>query len=76
VLGAPDPSALLPLYAGLLEGREVARDGDAIELEWPGGGRVRIETRNDQPAGVDRLEVEGLAAPTNVLNTWFVPTGG
>jgi catechol 2,3-dioxygenase-like lactoylglutathione lyase family enzyme len=76
VLGAPDPSALLPLYAGLLEGREIARDGDAIELEWPGGGRVRIEARNDQPAGVDRLEVEGLAAPSNVLNTWFVPTEG
>jgi catechol 2,3-dioxygenase-like lactoylglutathione lyase family enzyme len=72
VLGAPDPQALLPLYAGLLGGEEVARDADSFELAWPTHGRVRIERRADQPAGVDRLEVEGLAAPTNVIGTWFV----
>ncbi len=74
VLGAPDPAALLPLYAGLLEGEEVARDADSVELAWPTHGRVRIERRADRPAGVDRLEVEGLGAATNVLGTWFTPT--
>ncbi|MDQ1533438.1 MAG: hypothetical protein QOF28_1199 [Actinomycetota bacterium] len=74
VLGAPDPSALLPLYAGLLDGREIARDADSVELAWPEAGRVRIERREGQPPGVDRLEVEGLAAPTNVIGTWFTPT--
>jgi methylmalonyl-CoA/ethylmalonyl-CoA epimerase len=74
VLGAPDPEALVPLYAGLLEGEEVARDSDSVELAWPSHGRVRIERRADRPPGVDRLEVEGLGAPTNVLGTWFTPT--
>jgi hypothetical protein len=74
VLGAPEPTALLPLYVGLLDGREIARDADGVELAWPGAGRVRIERREGQPPGVDRLEVEGLAAPTNVIGTWFTPT--
>jgi methylmalonyl-CoA/ethylmalonyl-CoA epimerase len=77
VIGAPDPAALLPLYAELLGGVAVGGGGnapvDGTELVWPGGGRVRIERRPDHPAGVDRLEVEGLAAPTNVVGTWFTP---
>jgi hypothetical protein len=79
VLGAPDPAALLPLYVGLLGGVAVADGADdhatdtATELEWPGGGRVRIEHRPDVAPGVDRLEVDGLAAPTNVVGTWFTP---
>jgi methylmalonyl-CoA/ethylmalonyl-CoA epimerase len=76
VLGAPDPDALLPLYAGLLRGETVARDADGIELAWSTHGVVRIERRPDKPAGVDRLEVEGLAAPTNVIGTWFTPATG
>jgi catechol 2,3-dioxygenase-like lactoylglutathione lyase family enzyme len=77
VLGTPDPAALLPLYAGLLGGVEVSPPDDrGTELEWPRGGRVRIEPRPDVPPGVDRLEVEGLAAPTNVVGTWFTPTDG
>ncbi len=78
VLGAPEPAALLRLYADLLGGEQVSRgvDGtaDGTELVWPGGSRVRIERRADRPAGIDRLEVEGLAAPTNVVGTWFTPT--
>jgi catechol 2,3-dioxygenase-like lactoylglutathione lyase family enzyme len=79
VLGAPQPAALLPLYQGLLGGTLIERTGDgdattAAELVWPGGGCVRIEQRDDRPAGVDRLEVEGLGAATNVLGTWFTPT--
>jgi methylmalonyl-CoA/ethylmalonyl-CoA epimerase len=73
VLGAPDPHDLLPLYAGLLGGEEVARDADSVELAWPTRGRVRIERRAGRPPGVDRLEVDGLAAPTNVIGTWFTP---
>jgi len=73
VIGAPDPAPVLALYAELLGGRTIAGAADGTELEWPGGGRVRVERRADQPPGVDRLEVEGLAAPTNVINTWFTP---
>jgi methylmalonyl-CoA/ethylmalonyl-CoA epimerase len=73
VLGAPEPTALLPLYAGLLGGVAVA-DTDGTELVWPGGAQVRIECRPDVAPGVDRLEVEGLAAPTNVVGTWFTPS--
>jgi len=74
VLGAPDPAPVLALYRDLLGGAEVGHDAAGTELEWPGGGRVRIERRTDRPPGVDRLEVEGLGAPTNVLGTWFTPT--
>jgi methylmalonyl-CoA/ethylmalonyl-CoA epimerase len=73
VLGAPDPVALLGLYAGLLGGEEVARDADSVELAWPSHSRVRIERRADRPPGVDRLEVEGLGAATSVVGTWFTP---
>jgi hypothetical protein len=73
VLGAPDPDALVPLYVDLLGGACVARDGDSMELGWPGGGRIRIERRVDRAPGVDRLEVDGLAAPVHVLGTWFSP---
>jgi methylmalonyl-CoA/ethylmalonyl-CoA epimerase len=73
VLGAVDPAALLPLYADLLGGKQVADDAGGTELEWPGGGRVRLERRPDRPPGVERLEVEGLAAATNVVGTWFTP---
>lgn len=74
VLGAPEPAALLPLYVDLLGGEPVSRDSDGTDLAWPGGGRVRVEHRPDRPAGVDRLEVETLAAATNVVGTWFTPT--
>lgn len=74
VLGVPDPQVLLPLYAGVLDGEQTAEDADGVELTWPGLGCVRVERRPDVPPGVDRLEVEGLAAPTNVIGTWFTPT--
>jgi catechol 2,3-dioxygenase-like lactoylglutathione lyase family enzyme len=73
VLGVPDPAVVLPLYRDLLGGAIVAKDDDGTELEWPGGGRIRVEKRADRAPGVDRLEVEGLAAPTSVLGTWFTP---
>jgi methylmalonyl-CoA/ethylmalonyl-CoA epimerase len=76
VLGAPEPEALLPLYAELLGGETVAGVAGGTELEWPGGGRVRIEGRPDRAPGVDRLEVEGLAAAAQVLGTWFTPSAG
>lgn len=73
VIGAPDPAPVLALYADLLGGRTRDHDADGTELEWPGGGRIRIEHRADVSPGVDRLEVEGLAAPVRVLGTWFAP---
>ena len=46
----------------------------ASSSRGPALGCVRIERRPDVAPGVDRLEVEGLAAPTNVVGTWFTPT--
>jgi methylmalonyl-CoA/ethylmalonyl-CoA epimerase len=73
VIGAPDPTVVVPLYENLLGGTVVGRDDDGTELAWPGGGRIRVETRPDRAPGVDRLEVEGLAAPAHVVGTWFTP---
>ena len=74
VLGAPEPAALLPLYAELLAGTVTeAGDDGSLDVSWPGGD-LRIERRTDRPPGVDRLEIEGLPAPVNVLGTWFTST--
>jgi catechol 2,3-dioxygenase-like lactoylglutathione lyase family enzyme len=58
VIGTPSLTATLGFFAGLLQGNEVAGGEGWFELEWPGGGRVKLEHRPDQPPGVDRLEAD------------------
>ena len=70
----PIPRSCFGSTASCSAARSSRTDNDGTELAWPDGGRIRIETRADRAPGVDRLEVEGLAAPTNVLGTWFTPT--
>lgn len=68
------PSAL-GLFAALLGGQVADTGEHHTELVWPGGARLRIEERADAPAGIDRLEVEGLGADMTVLGTRFTPAG-
>jgi methylmalonyl-CoA/ethylmalonyl-CoA epimerase len=58
VIGTPSLPATLGLFAGLLQGDEVAGGEGWVELGWPGAGRVKLEHRPGQPPGVDRLEVD------------------
>jgi methylmalonyl-CoA/ethylmalonyl-CoA epimerase len=72
VLRTPAPDDAATLFADLLGG-EVESHGDArADLVWPCGSRLRVEARPG-PAGIDRLEVEGLDEPRTVLGTRFVP---
>lgn len=73
VLRTPSLASALGCYAGLLEG-EIEHEGDGTaDLVWPRGSRLRIEERADAVPGVDRLEVEGLERPVEVIGTRFVP---
>jgi methylmalonyl-CoA/ethylmalonyl-CoA epimerase len=72
VLRTPAHDDAVALFADLLDGEVEARDDGQTDLVWPCGTRIRLESRPGA-AGIDRLEVEGLAAPRTVLGTRFVP---
>ncbi|MCZ7528093.1 MAG: VOC family protein [Acidimicrobiia bacterium] len=55
VIGTPSLPETRSLYTGLLEGEEIESGEGWVELAWPGGARVRLESRGGAP-GVDRLE--------------------
>jgi catechol 2,3-dioxygenase-like lactoylglutathione lyase family enzyme len=60
------------LFVDLLGGTPVGTGPgeESLELEWPGGARLRIEP-GDEP-GVDRLELEGPADDLTVAGARFV----
>jgi catechol 2,3-dioxygenase-like lactoylglutathione lyase family enzyme len=58
VMSTPSLPAAVGFFAGLLDGEVVSDDGDAVELAWPGSGRVRLELRPGAPPGFLRLEGE------------------
>jgi catechol 2,3-dioxygenase-like lactoylglutathione lyase family enzyme len=73
VLRTPRLDSGIALFAGLLLGDIEREAGDAVDLVWPRGGRLRlIERPNDAP-GIDRLEVEGLSGARVEAGTQFVP---
>jgi catechol 2,3-dioxygenase-like lactoylglutathione lyase family enzyme len=73
VLRSPDPEAAVAFFSEFLQGEiDVKRDG-WVELVWPTGSRLAIETNTDAPPGVDRLEVEGLREPVDLIGTRFRP---
>jgi catechol 2,3-dioxygenase-like lactoylglutathione lyase family enzyme len=56
VMGTPNMPDALSFFSGLLEGEPVVEREGAVELAWPGGGRLRLEPSTT--AGIDRLELE------------------
>ena len=73
VLRTPELAAAVAFFANLLQGVVERASEDRVDLVWPRGARIGLEHRPDAPAGVDRLEVEGLAAEVTVVGTRFVP---
>jgi catechol 2,3-dioxygenase-like lactoylglutathione lyase family enzyme len=59
VLATPSLPSSSAFFSGLLGGTEVGGGEGWIELEWPGGGHVRLEQRVDVGPGIDRLELDG-----------------
>jgi catechol 2,3-dioxygenase-like lactoylglutathione lyase family enzyme len=75
VLRTPRLDAALGFFAGMLQG-DVLGEGDAsAELVWPTGARLRLEERPGANPGVDRLEIEGLPEPIEMIGTRLAPTG-
>jgi catechol 2,3-dioxygenase-like lactoylglutathione lyase family enzyme len=56
VVATPSLAGTLGFFAGLLQGNEVAAGEGWVELEWPGGARVKLEHRRGSAPGVTRLE--------------------
>jgi methylmalonyl-CoA/ethylmalonyl-CoA epimerase len=73
VLCSRDLDATVSFFSEFLQGEiEAKRDG-RVELVWPLGSRIAIESHPDASPGVDRLEIEGLVEPVEVIGTRFVP---
>jgi len=73
VLRTPALAAALGFFAGTLQGDIERETAARVDLVWPGGARIALESRPDATPGVDRLEVEGLAEAVTVAGTHFVP---
>jgi hypothetical protein len=73
VLRTPDVGATVAFFRDLLDGDVEATRDRRVELAWPRGARVAIEQHDGASPGVDRLEVEGLDEPVDVIGTAFVP---
>ncbi|MGQ0803094.1 MAG: VOC family protein [Actinomycetota bacterium] len=58
VVATPSLAGTLGFFAGMLQGAEVAAGEGWVELEWPGGARVKLEHRPASPPGIDRLEAD------------------
>jgi catechol 2,3-dioxygenase-like lactoylglutathione lyase family enzyme len=56
VMSTPSLPAALPFFAGILEGDVVEESATAVELAWPGSGRIRLELDVDARPGFLRLE--------------------
>jgi methylmalonyl-CoA/ethylmalonyl-CoA epimerase len=73
VLRTPMLATAVEFFGGILKG-EIERESDRrVDLVWPRGARIGLEHWPDAPAGVDRLEVEGLTDEHTVVGTRFVP---
>lgn len=73
VLRTPRLDAALGFFGGMLQGDVVAETDTSAELVWPTGSRVKVEAHPDAAPGVDRLEIEGLSEPIEILGTRLVP---
>jgi methylmalonyl-CoA/ethylmalonyl-CoA epimerase len=58
VVTTDEMSRALELYGDILGGERAGWDEGWVELEWPGGGHIRLEVAAGRPQGIDRLEWE------------------
>jgi methylmalonyl-CoA/ethylmalonyl-CoA epimerase len=73
VLRTPNLASAMGFFGGVLQGQVLDEREGACELVWAGGARILLEEQPAATPGVDRLEVEGLAAPAEFIGTRFVP---
>lgn len=73
VLRTPALVRAVEFFADILEGDVEREEDERVDLVWPRGARISLESKPDAPPGVDRLEVEGLADPYTLIGTHFVP---
>ncbi len=66
VMSTPSLPAAVGFFAGLLDGEVVDESAGAVELAWPGGGRVRLEHGPDTTPGFVRLEGDHTGTPRTV----------
>jgi catechol 2,3-dioxygenase-like lactoylglutathione lyase family enzyme len=73
VLRTPNLPSALALFGGLLHG-DIEREMEtAADLVWPNGSRLRLEVHPESAPGIDRLEIEGLTEPIELIGTRLVP---
>lgn len=58
VLGVPDVPGARDFFEGVLLGRATEEGDGSVEVAWPGGGRVLLESRPGARPGIDRFECE------------------
>jgi len=63
VLATPSLPSAVGFFAGLLQGEVVDDAAGAVELAWPGGGRIRLEHDSDATPGFRRVDVEHAGPP-------------
>jgi methylmalonyl-CoA/ethylmalonyl-CoA epimerase len=63
VLATPSLPSAVGFFAGLLEGEVVDEADDAVELAWPGGGRIRLELDAAATPGFRRVDAVHAGAP-------------
>ena len=73
VLRTPALATAVEFFSGILDGVIEHERDRRVDLVWPRGARIGLEHRPDAPAGVDRLEVEGLAEECTIAGTVFTP---
>ncbi|MSO37122.1 MAG: hypothetical protein EXQ69_02600 [Acidimicrobiia bacterium] len=73
VLVTPALQSATDFFCGLLDGEVEESGDDHTDLVWPGGGRIRLEHRVNQAAGVDRLDCyrDGEPLDATIAGTLF-----
>src|SRR5687767_7421582 len=67
VMRTPHLASALGFFGGVLQGEVIAQRDGATELVWARGARILLEEHPSATPGVDRLEVEGLDEPVELI---------
>jgi methylmalonyl-CoA/ethylmalonyl-CoA epimerase len=73
VLRTPSIDSSVAFFGGLLQGEVIDSSDSHVDLVWPGNARIRLERRADAMPGIDRLDVEGITEPVEIIGTRFEP---